>query len=223
MISGQVKPCRVDKLLDAQAPIEIIPLYVKAGSIIPMGPFLQYATEKPADTLELRVYQGANGQFTLYEDENDNYNYEKGQYSVIPITYHDSSKQLIIGTRQGTFTGMSQNKIFNIVWVDTGKGIGINSPSTFDTVIHYNGYQMGITSVSLGHSLPNQMEMQQNYPNPFNPSTTISFSLPLNSFVSLKIYDILGREVANLVSEQMAGGNHSVVWDASKFSGGTYF
>ena len=72
--------------IDAQAPIEIIPLYVRAGSIIPMGPFMQYATEKPADTLELRIYSGANGQFTLYEDENDNYNYENGQYSIIPLT-----------------------------------------------------------------------------------------------------------------------------------------
>jgi len=135
----------------APAPIETIPLYVKAGSIIPMGPFMQYATEKPADTLELRVYRGEDGQFTLYEDENDNYNYEQGHYSVIPITYHDSSRKLIIGTRQGTFTGMSPNRIFNIVWVDTGKGIGINSPGNFDTVVHYNGSQLEVTSVSLGH------------------------------------------------------------------------
>jgi alpha-D-xyloside xylohydrolase len=140
--------------IDAQAPIETIPLYVKAGSIIPMGPFMQYATEKPADTLELRIYQGADGQCTLYEDENDNYHYEQGHYSVIPITYHDSSKQLIIGARQGTFTGMSQNKIFNIVWVDRGKGIGIDSPVKFDRVIHYHGSQTEITSVSHGYSRP---------------------------------------------------------------------
>ena len=208
--------------INAQAPIETIPLYVKAGSIIPLGPFIQYATEKPVDTLELRIYRGANGQFALYEDENDNYNYEQGKYSVIPITYYDSSKQLIIGTRQGTFTGMSQNKIFNIVWVDTGKGIGINSPVKFDTVIHYHGSQTEITSVSLGSSLPNQMELQQNYPNPFNASTKISFSIQLRCHVSLKIYDLLGIEVAMLVDQRKEPGSYSVEWNAKNFSSGVY-
>jgi hypothetical protein len=187
-----------------------------------MGPFLQYATEKPADPIELRIYTGADGAFTLYEDENDNYNYEQGKYSVIPITYYDSSKQLIIGTRQGTFTGMSQNKIFNIVWVDTGKGIGINSPVKFDTVIHYHGSQTEITSVSLGSSLPNQMELQQNYPNPFNASTKISFSIQLRCHVSLKIYDLLGREVAMLVDQRKEPGSYSVEWNAKNFSSGVY-
>ena len=208
--------------INVQAPIETIPLYVKAGSIIPMGPIVQYATEKPLDTLELRIYRGANGQFTLYEDEYDNYNYEQGQYSVIPITYHDSSKQLIFGARQGTFTGMSQNKIFNIVWVDTGKGIGINSPAQFDSVIHYNGSHLEITSVSLGRSLPGQMELQQNYPNPFNASTKISFSVQLRGQVSLKIYDLLGREIAVLVDQWKEPGSYSVEWNAKNFSSGVY-
>lgn len=208
--------------IDALAPLETIPLYVKAGSIVLMGPFLQYATEKPADTLELRIYPGADGQFTLYEDENDNYNYEQGQYSVIPITYHDSSKQLTIGTRQGTFTAMSQNKIFNIVWVDTGKGIGINSPSKFDTVVHYNGSDIGITSVPVFSSVPNQTNLQQNYPNPFNASTKISFSIQRTNHVSLKIYDLLGREVAVIVNQQKDPGSYTVEWNAANFSSGVY-
>jgi hypothetical protein len=195
---------------------------VKAGSIIPMGPFMQYATEKPADTLELRVYRGADGQFTLYEDENDNYNYEQGQYSVIPITYHDSSRQLIIGTRQGTFTAMSPNRIFNVIWVDTGKGIGINSPSKFDTVIHYNGSDIGITSVPVFSSVPNQTNLQQNYPNPFNTSTKISFSIQRTNHVSLKIYDLLGREVAVIVNQQKDPGSYTVEWNAANFSSGVY-
>jgi hypothetical protein len=203
-------------------PIETMPLFVRAGSIIPMGPFMQYATEKPADTLEVRVYRGADGQFTLYEDENDNYHYEQSQYSVIPFTYHDSSRQLIIGSRRGTFTAMPQNRIFNIVWVDTGKGIGVQSSVLFDTVIHYNGSQMGVTSVSLTHSLPNQLELKQNYPNPFNASTKIPFSLPQRGQVSLKIYDLLGREVALLVDEWKDPGSYTAEWNAKNFSSGVY-
>jgi alpha-D-xyloside xylohydrolase len=208
--------------IDAHAPIETIPLYIKAGSIIPMGPFIQYATEKSTDTLELRIYPGADGQFTLYEDENDNYNYETGQYSEIPFTYHDSSKQLIIGNRQGTFTSLSPNRIFNIVWVDTGKGIGINSSSKFDTVIHYNGSEMGITSVTRGSSQPSQTYLQQNYPNPFNASTRISFSIQQGNKVSLKIYDLLGREVAVIVDSWKNAGSYSVDWHAKNFASGVY-
>jgi len=70
-----------------ETPIDLMPLYVKGGSIIPMGPNVQYAEEKPWDDLEIRVYPGSNGSFTLYEDENDNYNYEKGDYSTITFNW----------------------------------------------------------------------------------------------------------------------------------------
>jgi alpha-D-xyloside xylohydrolase len=70
--------------VNKEAPLDIIPLFVRAGSIIPFGPKVQYATEKKWDNLEIRVYEGADGEFVLYEDENDNYNYEKGAYSTIP-------------------------------------------------------------------------------------------------------------------------------------------
>ena len=88
------------------APIDIIPLYVKAGSMIPMGPYIQYATEKPADPIELRIYPGADGTFELYEDENDNYNYEKGKYALIPFSWNDKTKTLTISDRKGEFDGM---------------------------------------------------------------------------------------------------------------------
>jgi alpha-D-xyloside xylohydrolase len=79
------------KMVDAAAPLDRIPLYVRAGSIVPMGPDVEYTTEKPADPIELRVYTGADGDFTLYEDENDNYNYEKGAYATIPIHWNDAN------------------------------------------------------------------------------------------------------------------------------------
>ncbi|NJK85936.1 MAG: DUF5110 domain-containing protein [Bacteroidales bacterium] len=78
--------------IDAEAPIEIMPLFVKAGSIVPMGPFIQYASEK-IDPIEIRVYPGADGLFNLYEDEGDTYNYEKGAYSIIPFTWNDAEKK----------------------------------------------------------------------------------------------------------------------------------
>ena len=88
-----------------QTPLDIIPLYVKAGSIIPVGPNVQYAEEKKWDDLEIRIYPGANGKFVLYEDENDNYNYEKGVYSTISFNWDDKKKTLTISDRNGSFPG----------------------------------------------------------------------------------------------------------------------
>lgn len=97
--------------------IDLIPLYIKAGSVLPIGPKVQYATEKNWDNLELRVYEGADGEFTLYEDENDNYNYEKGIYSTITFTWNDAKNVLTISDRKGEFPGMLLERKFNIVLV----------------------------------------------------------------------------------------------------------
>jgi len=101
--------------------IDEIPLYIKAGSILPIGPDVQYATEKKWDNLEIRLYPGANGTFTLYEDENDNYNYEKGAYSTIAFTWNDAKKTLTINDRKGTFNGMLAERKFKIVLVSSDK------------------------------------------------------------------------------------------------------
>ena len=94
--------------------LAIIPLYVKAGSIIPIGPQVQYATEKPWNHLELKVYTGANGDFILYEDEFDNYNYEKGAYTEIPISWNNASRKLTIGARKGGYDGMLKSRKFTV-------------------------------------------------------------------------------------------------------------
>ena len=104
-----------------EAPLDIIPLYVKAGSILPIGPKVQYAEEIPWDNLEIRIYRGANGSFTLYEDEFDNYNYEQGQYSEITFNWNDSSRTLTIDRRNGEYPGMLQQRNFNVVIIDSGK------------------------------------------------------------------------------------------------------
>ncbi|MBN2262948.1 MAG: DUF5110 domain-containing protein, partial [Prolixibacteraceae bacterium] len=103
--------------ISKEVPLDILPLYVRAGSILPIGPKVQYAEEKRWDKLEIRVYEGANGEFTLYEDENDNYNYEKGMYSTIKFTWNDAKKQLTIAPREGSFPGMISNREFSIVYV----------------------------------------------------------------------------------------------------------
>ena len=95
-----------------------MPVYVREGSIVPFGPAVQYATEKRWDNLEIRIYPGADASFTLYEDENDNYNYEKGAYTTIDFKWDDSSRTLTIGARNGKFKGMLKSRKFNIVLVD---------------------------------------------------------------------------------------------------------
>jgi alpha-D-xyloside xylohydrolase len=110
-------------------PKEIIPLYVKAGSILPLGPQVQYSAEKNWKELALKIYPGADGRFTLYEDEFDNYNYEQGQYSEIPITWNDASQTLTIGERKGSFNGMLKNRKFKIEIIGTKK----------DKKVSYNG------------------------------------------------------------------------------------
>ncbi|MBN2263731.1 MAG: DUF5110 domain-containing protein [Prolixibacteraceae bacterium] len=125
--------------INTAAPIDIIPLFVPAGSIIPMGPFVQYATEKPADQIELRIYAGANGTFELYEDENDNYNYEKGMFSTIKFEWNDQQRELTIHDKEGEFQGMLQSRKFNIVLVETGKGNGLDISEQVDQGLVYKG------------------------------------------------------------------------------------
>jgi alpha-D-xyloside xylohydrolase len=125
--------------ITSDAPIDKIPLLIKAGSIIPMGPFVQYAVEKPANPLEIRIYPGANGEFTLYEDENDNYNYEKGIFSTIKFEWDNASRRLTIGKRRGSFPGMLEKKSFQITLVGKSKGTDIEVTKSPDKSIQYNG------------------------------------------------------------------------------------
>jgi len=132
------------QVIDAAAPIETIPLYIKAGSIVPMGPFLQYATEKPADPIELRIYTGADGQFTIYEDENDTYNYEKGQYATFTISWNDKQSKLSISERKGTFPGILNNRTFNVVLVKENHGTGTGITEKNDKTVSYQGKSLEV-------------------------------------------------------------------------------
>ncbi|MCD8291663.1 MAG: DUF5110 domain-containing protein, partial [Prevotella sp.] len=111
--------------------LDIIPLYIKAGSIIPIGPDVQYATEKAWDNLTLKVYPGNDAEFILYEDEFDNYNYENGAYTEIPISWNDRSQTLSIGTRKGSYNGMLSSRSFNVILPDgTSKSVSYNGKKT---------------------------------------------------------------------------------------------
>jgi len=127
------------KKLIKETPIDIIPLYVKTGSVLPVGPKVQYATEKKWDNLEIRIYPGANGEFVLYEDENDNYNYEKGAFSTITFMWDDSKKTLTISDREGSFPGMLNERRFNFIQVAPGKGYGTSLAEKYDKEVIYNG------------------------------------------------------------------------------------
>lgn len=125
------------------APYERIPLYVRAGAIVPFGGDIQYTDEKPADPIYLYVYQGANGKFTLYEDEGVNYDYEQNKYAMIPMEYEEATKTLTIAERKGDFPGMLKERIFEVVVVNKDK------PQTFDlkaqgVVVKYNGEKLTV-------------------------------------------------------------------------------
>lgn len=123
-------------------PLDIMPVYIKAGSILPLGPFKQYATEIPENPIELRIYPGADGSFVLYEDENDNYNYEKGKYATIQFLWNDKDHTLTIGKRQGEFQGMIADRIFNVVIVAENNGVGEANTEIPDKAIDYSGEEM---------------------------------------------------------------------------------
>jgi alpha-D-xyloside xylohydrolase len=130
--------------VEVAAPIETLPLFIRPGSILPLGPFLQYSNEKPANPIELRIYPGANGSFTLYEDEGDSYRYEKGVYAMIPFAWDDAAKTLTIGPRQGDFPGMLKERTFNVVLVKNTHGNGIAVAGTPDQVVKYSGTELKV-------------------------------------------------------------------------------
>jgi alpha-D-xyloside xylohydrolase len=129
----------------ADAPLDRLPLYIRAGSIVPFGPDVEWSTEKPADPIELRVYRGADGEFTLYEDENDNYDYEKGVHATIPFRWDDARNTLTIGDRQGEFPEMLASRTFRIVFVSQNHGVGIAPCDIPDKVVQYSGKQVRVT------------------------------------------------------------------------------
>jgi alpha-D-xyloside xylohydrolase len=130
------------KRIEADAPLNKLPLYVRAGSIVPMGPAMEWSTEKPADPIELRIYTGADGDFTLYEDQNDGYAYEKGVHATIAMRWNDAAKTLTLGAREDSFPGMLSQRSFRVVLVGTGHGVGIGESEKAEATVSYKGEKM---------------------------------------------------------------------------------
>ena len=131
--------------IKAQAPLDKMPVFIQAGSIIPFGPFQQYATEKKSDPLEVRIYTGDNGSFTLYEDENNGFAYQSGAFSTIEFSYDETDKKLRIGKRKGEFPGMLTERTFHIIRVRPNHGVGIKKAISADTTVHYDGKEKVIS------------------------------------------------------------------------------
>jgi len=126
-----------------EAPYERMPIYVAAGSVLPIGKIVQNTSQAQND-LTIFIYAGKNGTFSLYEDENLNYNYEKGKYSTIDFNYNDKSKTLSISDRNGSFNGMTKVRNFRIVLVNQKDSHGIDQTEKTSKLVHYVGKKIGI-------------------------------------------------------------------------------
>ncbi|HTS05319.1 MAG TPA: glycoside hydrolase family 31 protein [Candidatus Eisenbacteria bacterium] len=132
-------------MINAITPLDRLPVYVRAGSIVPLGPDQEWSTQKAEDPIELRIYPGTDGDFTIYEDENDGYAYEKGVYATIPLHWDDAAHTLTIGERKGQFPGMLKNRTFRVVVVRGNHGVGVNASDEPDKVAQFSGSQISVT------------------------------------------------------------------------------
>ena len=137
------KSLKGGQIITAEAPLDRIPVYAKAGSIVAFGPPVQWASAK-ADPIDLRIYRGADGDFILYEDEGDNYDYEREAYSVIPMHWDDKAETLTIGDRHGSFPGMLEHRTFRALLVTAAHGVGISSPEKFDATVEFIGKAVSV-------------------------------------------------------------------------------
>ena len=132
------------RTVQAAAPYDRIPVFARAGSILPVGPELQYTDEKPADPITLMVYAGADGRFSLYEDDGTSYGYERGQFARIPLRWDERNRTLIIGRREGSFPGMLARRSFQVVFVSPGRPVGFTFELQPDRTVSYAGEELRI-------------------------------------------------------------------------------
>ncbi len=133
------KPLKGGQTVERDCPLNILPLYVRAGSIVSMGPVMQYATEKPEAPYEIRIYPGADATFTIYEDDNETYDYEKGEYATIELLWNDAARTLTIGPRKGSFPGMVKERVLNVVLALPGQNAGIETGTSGVKPVKYAG------------------------------------------------------------------------------------
>ena len=130
--------------INAKAPLDRIPLYVKAGSILTFGPEIQYALQPTDGSLKIFVYTGEDASFNLYEDEGVNYNYEKGEFTKIELNYNEEGKNLVIGKRAGSYTGMANEREIQIYFFDDKMALPFNLDRKADKIVKYSGEEISI-------------------------------------------------------------------------------
>ena len=249
------------------APIDEVPLLVKAGGIIPMQPVMQYTDQLSADTIRLAVYPdpGTSTSFTMYEDDGTTLDYQSGSYSETVFTEKmntggnpdSNNMEISIGPSVGNYDGKPSRRVYvcevhKVSYQPRTVIIGripIPSVSSSDSLrssstgFYYDGARgllyvkfpvstdssysveidsLEVTGLKTSAAVPSGYRLDQNYPNPFNPSTSIGYMLPRRSFVTLRIYDVLGREVAVLVSQIQGAGKHTAMFDGSRLTSGVY-
>jgi alpha-D-xyloside xylohydrolase len=133
------KTSKGGETIEAEAPIDRTPIFVKAGSILALGPIVD-STKQTEDPIDIRVYPGKDGRFVLYDDEGDSYRYENGSFSTISISWDDRSHTLSLGARNGKYPGMLAERTFRIFVVGEGKGVGIQSDGSPEKTIRYDGH-----------------------------------------------------------------------------------
>lgn len=131
--------------INAPAPLDSMPLYVRAGSIVPVGPELEYTLQAPADPITLYVYTGADGAFTLYEDDGVSYAYEGGAFSKIGLSYDEASSTLTIDDREGAFDGMLSERTFDVIFVTPDSPVGFSFEPMAQTNVTYSGSRVTVT------------------------------------------------------------------------------
>jgi alpha-D-xyloside xylohydrolase len=136
------EPLEGGRAVDVPAPLEQMPLFVKSGAILPLGPDIEYARQAPGGPIELRIYAGADGDFVLYEDDGVTYDYEKGAYARIPLHWDDARQTLTVGDRRGRFSGMPESVTLAIVVVSPHHGAGDGDQPGADGVLHYSGWSL---------------------------------------------------------------------------------
>jgi alpha-D-xyloside xylohydrolase len=126
-----------------EVPLDVFPLYVRAGAIVPMGPVVQYATERPDAPYEIRIYPGADGKFTIYEDDNETYDYEKGRYATYDLAWNDAARSLTIGARKGSYPGLVKTRRLNIVLAGRDNASAIE-PAAATKSVTYSGKAVSV-------------------------------------------------------------------------------
>ncbi|MBN1309648.1 MAG: DUF5110 domain-containing protein [Chitinispirillaceae bacterium] len=218
--TGAANDGAAGRSVTAEAPLQRIPLYARAGAILPMGPNIQYA-EQSADPIELRIYPGADGSFNLYEDEGDGYGYESGSYSIIPISYSQSTGRVTIGERTGSFPGMVSNRTFNVVFVEAGKGVDTVVTKTPDCSIPYTGTPIsGCPAGTIGRG-GRTAQLRRNLPSFTALTASERFLLPARYAAlpnNVAVYSLSGK----LLRTAVIRGQWFSLRKDFKLPGGTY-